>query len=210
MGSEMCIRDSSYIPELDLLPADVRSFAAGLRYTIVTNHERLGTLRTRHNWTQTEIEAAVYSACISRRVSKEASPEEMQAIVDAYPYGSPTNRAITLCTTLGFVLQMSALFTQTLALTEQIPNSRPMWEPPLFHACLGMMSDTNVSKKTSPRHEAWTRFEDAQLYDTLLSVVLHGLERRIGRTRTAPTQQKKRTDGPRQRRHLGLLEETML
>lgn len=200
----------SYIPELDLLPADVRSFAAGLRYTIVTNHERLGTLRTRHNWTQTEIEAAVYSACISRRVSKEASPEEMQAIVDAYPYGSPTNRAITLCTTLGFVLQMSALFTQTLALTEQIPNSRPMWEPPLFHACLGMMSDTNASKKTSPRHEAWTKFEDAQLYDTLLSVVLHGLERRIGRTRTAPTQQKKRTDGPRQRRHLGLLEETML
>ena len=67
------------------------------------NHERLGSMRTRHNWSQSEIEAAVHSACISRRVSKEASETKMQAIVNAYPKGSPSNRAITLSTTLGFV-----------------------------------------------------------------------------------------------------------
>ena len=199
----------SCIPELEQLPVDVRSFAAGLRYTIVMNHERLGSMRTRHNWSQSEIEAAVHSACISRRVSKEASETEMQAIVNAYPKGSPSNRAITLSTTLGFVLQMSALLTQSLALSEQIPNARPLWEPPLFHVCLGSSMDANAPKPQP--NEAWTRFDDPELYDTLLAVVMHGLEKRIGRTRTAPVQQPaKKSGGQRQRRHLALLEETML
>lgn len=198
----------SSIPELEKLPADARAFAAGMRYAIVTNHERLGSLRTRHNWSQTEVEAAVYSACVARRVSKEATDVEMQAIVNAYPKGSPSNRSITLSTTLGFVLQMSALLTQSLALADQIPNSRPMWEPPLFHASLGAGMDANAKKQ--PPSETWTRFEDPELYDTLLAVVMHGLEKRIGRTRTATVQKSQQKSGGRQRRHLGLLEETML
>ena len=111
----------------------------------------------------------MHSACISRRVSKEASETKMQAIVNAYPKGSPSNRAITLSTTLGFVLQMSALLTQSLALSEQIPNARPLWEPPLFHVCLGSSMDANAPKPQP--NEAWTRFDDPELYDTLLAVV---------------------------------------
>lgn len=195
------------IPELERLPEDVRSFAAALRYTIVTNQERLGSLRTRHNWSMPEIQAAVYAACITRRVNKEASPEEMQSIVDAYPHGSPSNRSISLSTMFSFVLQMSALFTQSLGLADELPHGRPMWEPPLFHACLGSRMDPNAKK--TPPNEAWTKFEDPELCDTLLAVVTHGLEAKIGRTRTAPAPQAK-SSGGRQRRHLGILEETML
>ncbi|WFD28770.1 hypothetical protein MNAN1_003784 [Malassezia nana] len=195
------------IPEMDRLPPDVRTFAAALRYTIVANQERLGSLRTRHNWSMAEIQAAVYAACIARRVNKEATPEDMQSIVAAYPHGSPSNRSITLCTMFSFVLQTSALLTQSLGLVDELPHCRMMWEPPLFHACLGATMDPNV--KTSPK-EAWSRFEDPVLYDTLLAVVVHGLDAKIGRTRTAPASQPKSSGGQRQRRHLGLLEETML
>ena len=69
--------------------------------------------------------------------------------------------------------------------------------------------DANAPKPQP--NEAWTRFDDPELYDTLLAVVTHGLEKRIGRTRTAPVQQPaKKSGGQRQRRHLALLEETML
>lgn len=196
----------SVLPELEKLPADVRAFAAALRYTIVMNHERLGTMRTKHNWAPAEIEAAVYTACVTRRVSCEASPVEMQEIVNAYPRGSPANRSITLATTLGFVLQMSVLLTQTLVLTEQVPNARTMWEPPIFHARLSALLDPNGPR---PMSESWAKFEDPELFDTLLAVVLQGLESRIGRIRSAATT-KKGTGATRQRRHLGLLEETML
>ena len=196
------------IPELERLPQDVRSFAAALRYTIVTNQERLGALRTRHNWSMAEIQAAVNAACITRRVNKEASPEEMQSIVAAYPHGSPSNRSISLCTMFSFVLQMSALFTQSLGLADELPHGRPMWEPPLFHACLGSKMDPNAKK--TPPNEAWTKFEDPELCDLLFTVVTHGLDAKIGRTRTAPVPQTKSSGGQRQRRHLGFLEETML
>ena len=195
-------------PELERLPQDVRSFAAALRYTIVTNQERLGALRTRHNWSMAEIQAAVNAACITRRVNKEASPEEMQSIVAAYPHGSPSNRSISLCTMFSFVLQMSALFTQSLGLADELPHGRPMWEPPLFHACLGSKMDPNAKK--TPPNEAWTKFEDPELCDLLFTVVTHGLDAKIGRTRTAPVPQTKSSGGQRQRRHLGFLEETML
>ncbi|KAL4399484.1 hypothetical protein ACI68E_003864 [Malassezia pachydermatis] len=198
----------SNIPSLEQLPADVQAFAAALRYTLTTNQQRLGHHRTRHNWSMVELQAAVYSACIARRVSKEATPTEMQAIVDAYPGGSPSNRSITLCTTLGFVLQMSALLTQTLALSDKLPHARPMWEPPLFHACLGATMDPHAKKM--PPSEAWTRFEDQELFEKVMSVVLEGNESIVGRTRTAPPPSSQKSNAPRQRRHLGLLEETML
>ena len=91
-------------------------------------------------------------------------------------------------------------------LTEQVPNARTMWEPPIFHARLSALLDPNGPR---PMSESWAKFEDPELFDTLLAVVLQGLESRIGRIRSAATT-KKGTGATRQRRHLGLLEETML
>ena len=184
------------VPELRKLPEDVWPIAAVLRYVIVANQERLGSMRTKHNWTQQEVEAAVYSACVARRLHKEASLEELQAVTDAYPSGSPPNRSITLSTMLAFAFETSAMLTQALVLKPTFANA--LYEPPLFHARLGEQSN-----------EAWAKFEDAELYEQLLAVVLHGLETRLGRTRKAvpPAQ---RAHAPRPRRHHGLLEETML
>ncbi|WFD32723.1 hypothetical protein MSPP1_003773 [Malassezia sp. CBS 17886] len=197
------------LPELQQLPTDLWPFAAALRYVIVTNHERLGKLRTRHNWSHAEVDAAVYAACVTRRLRKEASPTDLQAVTDAYPSGSPPNRGITLSTSLSFVLETSTLLTQALLLKHCFPHAHACWEPPLFHVRFGMQQGGTPRRAAADAPAPWTAFEDAELHDTLLAVVLHGLEGRLGKAR-AKTPQPTRGGTLRQRRHHGLLSEATL
>ena len=188
------------------LPQEVWPVAAALRYAVVENHERLGVHRTRHNWTAAELSAAVYAACVSRRVFHEATPAEMQAIAEAYPSGSPSNRSITQSTMLSFVLETSALLTQVLVLSDKFPHAHALFEPPLFHAQLA----ATLEERAPSEAPAWARFEDGELHDRILGAVMHGNEGRIGRPRAKGSANQPKKSEPRQRRHLGLLEETML
>ncbi|KAI3617284.1 hypothetical protein CBS9595_003193 [Malassezia furfur] len=184
------------LPQLRALPQDLWAFAAALRYAIVANHERLGQLRTRHNWTRAEVEAAVYAGVVVRNLHARASPDELQAVTSAYAGGSPPNRSITLSTMLAFVLETSHWLTQALLLGERVGHA--LYEPPLFHARLGEQPS-----------DAWAKFEDAALAEQVLDAVLVGLDARLGRPRAKqPALSKAQT--PRPRRHHGWLEETLL
>lgn len=184
------------LPQLRALPQDLWAFAAALRYAIVANHERLGQLRTRHNWTRAEVEAAVYAGVVVRNLHAHASPDELQAVTGAYAGGSPPNRSITLSTMLAFVLETSHWLTQALLLGERVGHA--LYEAPLFHARLG-----------EQQSDAWAKFEDAALVDKVLDAVLVGVDARLGRPRAKqPALSKAQT--PRPRRHHGWLEETLL
>ncbi|WFD34161.1 hypothetical protein MCUN1_000997 [Malassezia cuniculi] len=189
--------------EVRELPRDLWPIAAALRYIIVENQEHLGRMRTRNNWTAAELDAVVYTACVMRRMIKEASPAELELISESYASGSPSNRSITLSTTASFVLETSTLLTQSLLLGDTLAPSHVLFEAPIFHARLAAVE----AEKPTPT--LWQRFEDPVLQREVMDAVVDGLEQRLGKTKSKNAQSQ-RKNAPRQRHHLGMLSETML
>lgn len=189
--------------EIRELSRDMWPIAAALRYIIVENQEHLGQMRTRNNWTLAELDAVVYTACVMRRMIKEASTTELELISESYASGSPSNRSITLSTTASFVLETSTLLTQSLLLGDVLAPSHVLFEAPIFHARMATLD----SDKPAPA--LWQRFEDTVLQREVTNAVVDGLEQRLGKTKNKAAQPQRKS-APRQRHHLGMLSETML
>ena len=190
--------------EVRELPRDIWPIAAAMRFIIVENHERLGRMRTRNNWTYGEIEAAVYTACVMRRMTKEASTTELELVSESYASGSPSNRAITLSTSISFVLETSTLLSQALALGDLLPAAHALYEAPIFHSRIAALESD-----APPAPTLWQRYEDPVLQREIMDAVVDGIEQRLGKVK-AKAAQPQRKNAPRQRTHLGMLSETML
>lgn len=171
-------------PAIKALPQEHTMVAGALRAIFVSEAERLGPGRTRHNWSYSELLVAVQAAVQAQAARKSVQEGEALGRREDVSDVLPSSRAVHLASTMLLVLRTSHHLAQALLLTRETGamdiHPHACFDGPFFYAGMARIHEAGDRPDNKEEHEAGAPPLASSLSSTIVHAITGGYTDALG------------------------------